>query len=171
MFSLSISFDSDVMDALQDALDSAPKTTNTIINRAILPEFTERVKREVTPYPPARHGKVRWKSERQWKAYFATDGFGSGIPYVRSGRFGQAWELNYTELENGGQITISNNARTRTGDPLAQYIVGEHQQPFHADTGWPKADDKLATIQEDLTDAVIDVYFSIIDAPPGTRYI
>jgi len=175
VFSLSISFDSDVMDALQDALDAAPRTTNTIINRSILPDFVQRVKQEVTPYPgPAKH-PIEWASQRQ-KNYvlgfvLKRDEQGNIIPYQRSGRFGEAWELNYTELENGGQITIANTAKTKRGDNLAQFIVGARQQPFHRNTGWPKADDKLAIIQRDLTDAVIDAYFSVVDAPPGTRFI
>ena len=171
MFEVSFRADTDVMDALQDALREAPRTTNTIMNRSVLPEFTERARRELTPYPSAVKHPIRWKSERQRKAYFASDGFGGGIPSVRTGYLGQSWDIANTELESGGIITIENTATTRTGDNLAQYVVGEHQQPFHEDTGWPNAEDKLIVLQEQLTDVAIDVYFSIVDAPLGTRFV
>jgi hypothetical protein len=171
MFEVSFRADMDVMSAMQDALKEAPRTTNTIMNRSILPEFTERARRELTPYPGAVKYPIRWKSERQRKAYFATNGFGGGIPSVRTGALGQAWNITNTLLENGGEIVIENTATTRTGDNLAQYVIGEYQQPFHRDTGWPNAEDKLIVLQEQLTDAAIDVYFSIVDAPPGTRFV
>jgi len=34
---------------------------------------------------------IKWDSDRQRKAFFATDGFGRGIPTVRSGDTSKAW--------------------------------------------------------------------------------
>lgn len=39
---------------------------------------------------------IRWDSERQRRAYFASDGFGSGIPYRRTGRYERGWTLDRT---------------------------------------------------------------------------
>jgi hypothetical protein len=47
---------------------------------------------------------VRWDSERQRRAYFATDGFGHGIPYRRTGRYGESWKLNANEGDSGQRI-------------------------------------------------------------------
>lgn len=35
-------------------------------------------------YPPESDAPFQWSSEKQRRAYFATDGFGSGIPYKRT---------------------------------------------------------------------------------------
>lgn len=34
-----------------------------------------------------------WSSEKQRRAYFASDGFGHGIPYSRTGLLGAGWDL------------------------------------------------------------------------------
>jgi len=46
---------------------------------------------------------VQWDSEKQRKAYFASDGFGAGIPYVRKGNYVNGWQTK--ELPNGWQIS------------------------------------------------------------------
>jgi hypothetical protein len=37
---------------------------------------------------------VQWDSERQRRAFFATNGFGKGIPYQRTGRYIASWQHN-----------------------------------------------------------------------------
>lgn len=39
---------------------------------------------------------VQWDSEKQRRAYFATDGFGAGIPYNRTGAYNAGWEISKT---------------------------------------------------------------------------
>ena len=34
---------------------------------------------------------IQWDSERQRRAYFATNGFGGGIPYRRTGAYERSW--------------------------------------------------------------------------------
>lgn len=46
---------------------------------------------------------VQWDSEKQRKAFFATDGFGNGIPYVRKGDYEKGWTKS--ELSNGWEIS------------------------------------------------------------------
>jgi len=46
---------------------------------------------------------VQWDSEKQRKAFFATDGFGNGIPYVRKGDYESGWKK--AELPNGWSIS------------------------------------------------------------------
>lgn len=46
---------------------------------------------------------VQWDSERQRRAYFASNGFGAGIPYVRKGDYIRGWSVR--SLPNGYEIT------------------------------------------------------------------
>ena len=39
---------------------------------------------------------VQWDSERQKRAFFATDGFGHGIPYRRKNRYRYGWKEELT---------------------------------------------------------------------------
>jgi hypothetical protein len=50
------------------------------------------------PGLPVRY-PIQWDSEKQRRAYFATGGFGNGIPYERTGATEQAWEN--TAIANG----------------------------------------------------------------------
>jgi hypothetical protein len=106
---------------------------------------------------------IRWTSAKQRRAFFATDGFGRGIPTRRTGAVAK-WEIDvdYEEvsrierykqelivffanlnplqqnrppaaLTTGVIISIGNNV------PYQQYVTGINQQGFHADTGWINA--------------------------------
>jgi len=59
---------------------------------------------------------ISWDSEKQRRAFFASDGFGGGIPYVRTGRGSKAWQVQ--ELATGG--TLSNPTKQ------AVYIWGDN---------------------------------------------
>ncbi len=43
-------------------------------------------KSAITKNPGPPKYPIRWKSEKQRRAFFATDGFGKGIPYKRIGK-------------------------------------------------------------------------------------
>lgn len=49
---------------------------------------------------------VKWDSEKQRKAYFATDGFGRGIPTQRTGKYQRGWKVK--ALGESG-YTLSNS--------------------------------------------------------------
>jgi hypothetical protein len=66
-----------------------------------------------TPYPDP----LNWDSPQQRAKFYATNGFGGGIPYVRKGEYESSWVLE--RLENGyalknpskGAIYISGGAK------------------------------------------------------------
>jgi hypothetical protein len=57
---------------------------------------------------------VKWDSDKQRAAFFATDGFGRGIPTKRSGAYIRAWQV--VQKENG--FSLINRK------PQAKYIGG-----------------------------------------------
>jgi hypothetical protein len=65
---------------------------------------------------------IRWDSEKQRRAYFATDGFGGGIPYRRTGEYEQGWKLE--ALDNG--YRLSNDSKA------AQYVGGDAYGVVHS---------------------------------------
>lgn len=74
----------------------------------VLEALAKRIKeRMAAPVPPRTPGeKVNWDGEidpirnttRQQRAYFASNGFGNGIPYRPSGRFALNWQATRTEF-------------------------------------------------------------------------
>lgn len=49
------------------------------------------------PAPPPTY-PINWDSEKQRRAFFATAGFGAGIPYNRSGRYNAGWVVEKTGM-------------------------------------------------------------------------
>lgn len=83
---------------------------------------------------------IEWSSERQRRAFFATDGFGSGIPYQRTGRIND-WA--YRTSGEGGSVSIV----IGNGAPYLKYVRGTMArrgfasaiQQMHRNTGWTAA--------------------------------
>lgn len=104
--------------------------------RAMQPEMN----RLLNSYPAPVRRPIQWASDKQRRAFFATKGFGRGIPTQRTGRV-LAWRLAFTPQPNdaGGSIILENPT------PYAKYVFGGFnaqgapQQPFHANTGYPRA--------------------------------
>lgn len=152
--------DTDVIDAIVEDFQRAPIHFNTGVN-VILPRYVARAERELTPYPGKPHYPLRWKSARQRRAYFASRGFGRGIPYQRTRGLQRAWKVGYRPLRadgSGGEIVIRNE------DPKAPFVIGAEQQPFHADTGWIRVDQspQVDQMQLDLTNDLIDLWGSVV---------
>lgn len=78
-----------------------------------------------------QHGEnnpYQWQSEKQRKAYFASDGFGNGIPYQRTGTMSDGW--TYTQTSDWTRVNIENST------DYTRYVVGETMQDGHAKDGW-----------------------------------
>ena len=96
---------------------------------------------------------VQWDSVRQMKAFFASNGFGGGIPYQRKGRYEQGWKLVNTK--NG--VELANRTRgaryiggLRSGRDISP---GKKQSRIHKDR-WPLfrtvADEELHRLLDDV---------------------
>lgn len=98
--------------------------------------------------PPVWTGKREWESERQRRAYFATDGFGHGIPYVRTGAYARGWDLVSQTLRGQFELVIGNaeDYAEYVGGSLSQRSLSEamkFQQKMHRNTGWPLSADTV----------------------------
>jgi hypothetical protein len=92
---------------------------------------------------PARveHGPnnpYRWQSDKQRKAYFATGGFGGGIPYTRTGGLAAGWK--YTEQDSNYTTSKIYNEV-----PSARYVQGRDIQRGHIADGWRTMWDVIST--------------------------
>lgn len=87
---------------------------------------------------------IQWASDKQRKAFFASNNWGRGFPTKRSGKTERAWKVIYVVASEGGDITLLNT------EPHAKYVygdeAGQHQQPFHRNTGWRSFVEARATL-------------------------
>lgn len=125
------------------------KREANIIGRAAVQELSR-------PVPDVQY-PIQWAGERQRKAFFATNGFGKGIPTQRTGSIQKQWRYEIRRNRDGFQFSIYNTK------PYAKYLFGSlaqdkrkaarFQQPMHKNTGYPLAQpividaiDKLAQV-------------------------
>jgi hypothetical protein len=115
---------------------------------------------------------IRWTSERQRRAFFATKGFGRGIPTRRTHALSQAWRVT-VNIEQVNRIEAYTAAlleyltRFVGGTPpvvptpdvivsvdnttdYEQYVTGVNQQGFHQDTGWYSSPDVIQNAFQDV---------------------
>lgn len=100
---------------------------------------------------------IEWQSEKQRRAFFATNGFGGGIPYKRTGKLTRSWYAWVRRDGNRIDLTVANNA------PYAPFVVGDIQpgrrkdpmQRMHKASGWqpvaPTVRFWISAYQEEFT--------------------
>lgn len=102
---------------------------------------------------------IRWTSERQRKAFFASNGFGAGIPTRRTGKIAGAWDAVFIATQDGGILAITNP------HPEAKFVQGPQPfgQGFHVDTGWKQIDDVEETFYTESIGAATAVFFDEVN--------
>ena len=81
----------------------------------VLFETAERVKERMSePGQPVTY-PIQWDSEKQRRAFFATDGFGEGIPYQRKGVYERSYAVERKPL--GAQLHAPHPAGAIGGTP------------------------------------------------------
>lgn len=107
--------------------------------------------------PPKPNRKIEWTSEKQRRAYFATDGFGNGIPYRRKGNSSKGWRVFGVRTASGAQVIVRNEW-DKAKFVYGQFTTQAPQQGFHDITGWTQA----KTQREQIITILIDTYRDVI---------
>ena len=88
----------------------------------------------------------QFESEKQRKAYFASNGFSGGIPYKRTDKLRFGWKAD--KWGDGTRIKIIND------EDYAQYVMGNKQQQGHITDGWRHFKDVIASNQVKMRIAI-----------------
>jgi len=144
MIRASVTQSEDNLRAVQDAAAQLPQAIDRWARREVRPFVTQQVDRRFRQEPGRVHYPIEWTSERQRLAFFATDGFGRGIPYQRTGDLVKAWHVRADYTGGLTEIRVFNDA------PASEYVYGDergqHQQQFHRNTGWPRFVDVIQAV-------------------------
>jgi hypothetical protein len=113
------------------------------------------------PGPPVH--PIRWTSLRQQRAYFASKGFGRGIPSKRGSppAVTAGWRGIFIPTSDGGILALSNE------EPQTDFVQGFRAQGFHKDTGWVQLDDVANDFFEDAEGAAVQVFFEAANPLEG----
>ncbi len=86
------------------------------------------------PGMPVRY-PIHWDSPKQRRAYFATEGFGKGIPYQRTDGYVNAWQSKAiaggTQAENIGHQALM-LAGSPSGNIVGSKVTASGQSHIHA---------------------------------------
>jgi hypothetical protein len=97
-------------------------------------------------YPPESDEPFLWSSEKQRRAYFATDGFGKGIPYVRTHELMYSGVFKVKKSRASAWITYENLA------PYAPWVIGSFTQIVgHIARGWRPANSFVVDKASEIT--------------------
>lgn len=124
---------------LQDYLHSLPRGVRIAAMRAfseyVVGDESHGLKHEPSQKTHGPDNPYQWQSEKQRKAFFATDGFGQGIPTVRTHEGVNSWTVIEKD-SNWTQVKIEGGNK---------FVQGEWQQRGHAADGWRKYTDIIKT--------------------------
>lgn len=155
MIRMDVTVDQDVLYAIREAAQDAPRRMNKAY-KARIKRLRQRLLDDLREYPGPVKYPFRWKSERQRRAFFATDGFGYGIPYVRTFALRDGWTTRIRDQQNGAIFEVENTA------DYARFVVGDDAQPGHLATGWQSAGAIVASYREQATDELIDTWYAVV---------
>lgn len=88
-------------------------------------------------------------------AYFASNGFGQGIPYQRTGRLQASWEQEAVQLTNGVEL-VTRNTASYAERVLGAFASAEPQWPMFGNTGWTPIAPHAERYAQRLVDSVIE---------------
>lgn len=120
------------LDGLSQKISELPRGVRGEATQAAAKELVGNERHGLQYYPGRKnHGSgnpYQWQSEKQRRAYFATNGFGNGIPSRRTYQLRFGWQVS--SWEDGAKTKVINNV------PYAKYVQGNQMQNGHKVDGW-----------------------------------
>lgn len=146
----------DVFEAVQETRKSSA------LMRRVFEQYTraqaQRLLKQAQRYPGKVKYPIQWQSQKQRRAFFATNGFGRGIGKRRTGRLRAGWQVKLRYGSNEGFLTLKNDVQ------YAWYVSGSAQQNFHRNTGWARVDKLVDAAQKEFADQVIEAWVQVVDS-------
>ena len=157
MFTAQVALDPAWLGLIQQAAQDIPDVISWYVRRDIRPFVSQWVDKTLRREPGPVAYPFLWASEKQRRAFFATDGFGSGIPYQRSHAYIHSWHVqaDYTDTFSG--IAVYSDS------PVVEFVGGRQQQPGHVQTGWANAIEVIQVISLETNDRIEVGLPSVLD--------
>lgn len=156
MYQASVYIEDDVLAALGEAVQTAPDRLRRGLGIIARGPIAQSLIKDLSTEPGSPHYPIRWKSPKQRRAFFATDGFGGGIPTARNHRLSQGWRVVLAGLADTNIFSVENST------PYTEFVQGMYQQPMHIDTGWPDANKVIRDHSEEFENAAIDLWDRVV---------
>lgn len=162
-----------VLNDIQATLQTSPRLMATAYKRNTS-RLAQRWKAAlgVEPPPAGQFYPVRWKTRKQQRAFFASNGFGRGIPSQRTHELSKGWKITVDAADKGGSIVVRNAA------PEAAFVYGdelneiERQPMFDASLGgipWLDPLEVNFKYADEANTVLVETWFTVSDPTAGVR--
>lgn len=164
MIEVEVTVPSEALERLNDAIRFMAERVVEIVEQDVVRELRSYAKRELAREPGEPQYPLNWKSEKQriymlnyaeverpyqrthelassWDIMFGVGGMAvsygiwTGRPVGTAQMAGLVSAASVRRAIASGEATLSISLANWAD--YAQFVIGEWQQPFHADTGWP----------------------------------
>ena len=165
MFGITIQQPTELFAQINQNIGQAPKLFQTAYKRN-MGRVRSRWIRALGTEPPAASNAyaLPWTSEKQRRAFFATKGFGRGIPTHRTHELSKSNDVQIDTFDEGGTITVLNTS------PSAKYVYGDidtPQQVMFAKIGWLDPNEVNAQFQDEAVDVLTETFYTVFDPFAG----
>lgn len=162
MFKSAYEFDTEALDLADKRVIASPKLMQRAMKRQ-QPRLRRRVLKIVAVEPGPPRYPLRWASAKQRRYVMAKLRREGNLPYQRTHELVNAWEAEFVFTEDSGAFVVENTSAK------ARWVVGEDQQPYHADTGWvygPRVVDEFVPI---VLTAYEETWITVSDPFAGVK--
>lgn len=162
MITVDVVLDDTHLRALELAMASIEDVIAAYVRQDLVPAVEALADDRLGEAPGAVHYPIEWTSEKQRMAFFATDGFGHGIPYQRNEPgIESQWEVTTAATDDATAVLLGNE------NPAARWVYGDadgaDQQRMHINTGWPTFADEAAAIAQEAADSTARDFWTAFD--------
>lgn len=135
--------------AFQQALDVLPERVQEVTVETMR-EVEDMAYLELSEYGEPPTYPIPWVSERQKRAFFASNGFGGGIPHERNGALPDSFE-EAEVMASAGLV----EGKVYSVAEWAHFVMGKDQSPIHQ--GRWRTDEQIAV---EITPEVRELFAS-----------
>lgn len=152
---VNVRVDTTVLDAIRQTARKAPGLMTTAYTRATRRLRARMLTELRTPGKPSYPGITNDMTPKQRKKFWATNGFGHGIPYVRTGALEAGYSVEIAPLDSSGAAMVISNSNDAT-----TYVSGAQAQPFHIDR-WVQVADIAVEYEAQANDVLIETWYTV----------
>lgn len=164
-YSVRLTQSGDIFGAFRSLDTKAEQRFRTLLRTQVRPAVLKDVVDFLAPYPAGVAYPFKFATDKSRRAFFATNGFGRGIPTRRSNQLYDSWDVKVTDRNNTSLLRVVNLK------PYSQYVYAPRQVPGHRNTGWGKDfPTAIPLVEEHAEELVIDAWGdAIYGAVQGVR--
>ncbi len=125
----------------------------TNLRTQVKPEVDKDVLDLMAPYPGGVKYPFQFATAKSRRAFFATNGFGRGIPTQRTNQLHDSWDTQITDRDSSSLVRVVNLK------PYSQYVYAPRQVPGHFNTGWGRDfNTAIPLVEEHAEELIIDAW-------------